>query len=93
MLIRKEGMGWPDNEARPAVRILNAGLPARSGAGLESSYNDDVTQLSSCKGLVCSPEPCTALTGASNRDARGLSTCIRSTVHALCTLVITVSLS
>jgi len=56
LLIRKEGMGWPDDEARLAVGILYAGLPTRSGAGLESSYNDDVTR-GSCmvpRALYCS---------------------------------------
>ena len=42
VLVHKQGMGWADDEARLAVGILYDRLPARSGAGLESSYNDEL---------------------------------------------------
>lgn len=50
LLVRKRGMGWPQDEARLAVGILYDHLTIRSGAGLEDHWNDD-----SSRGPHCAP--------------------------------------
>ena len=41
VLVRKPGMGWPNDEARLAVGCLYDHLQVRKGCGLEDKFNDD----------------------------------------------------
>lgn len=44
MLVHRQGMGWPNDEARLAVGTLWDNLSIREGAGLETAFNDDPTR-------------------------------------------------
>lgn len=48
VLIRKTGMGWPNDEARLVVGTMYDNLAVRSGVGLEDSYNDDYAKKATC---------------------------------------------
>lgn len=41
LLVKRQGMGWPNGECRLAVGTLYDSLSIRKGAGLEAEYNDD----------------------------------------------------
>lgn len=57
LLIRKEGMGWPNDEARIALGELYTDLQVRVGAGLETTYNDDPAEGSVCVPRVLFANP------------------------------------
>lgn len=44
LLVRKQGMGWHNDEARIAVGTLYDQMTVADGAGLETEYNDDPTE-------------------------------------------------
>lgn len=43
VLVHKDGMGWHRNQARLAVGVLYDHLTVRSGAGVEDTWNDDMS--------------------------------------------------
>jgi len=44
LVVRQSGLGWEGDEARLAVGVMYDRLVVRSGGGLESSFNDELTQ-------------------------------------------------